>query len=64
MKSESRNDSGRLVVGIVSFNSGLLLPRCLECLAVQKREPDEIRIYDNASTDKATLEYLRSLDAC
>ena len=56
--------SGRLVVGIVSFNSGHLLKQCLDCLAVQTRRPDEIRIYDNASTDPETLKYLGLLNSC
>lgn len=48
-------------MGIVSFNSGDLLPRCLAHLAAQTRQPDEIYIVDNASTDTTTLEYLRLL---
>ena len=51
-------------MGIVSFNSGDLLPRCLGCLAAQTLQPDEICIYDNASTDAATADYLRSLTNC
>ena len=52
---------GDVVVAVVSFNSGDLLPRCLGCLQRQTVKPSRIVVVDNASNDAATLSLLNSL---
>lgn len=36
---------------IVNYNGGKVLPRCLDALKAQVRQPDEVLVVDNGSTD-------------
>lgn len=51
----------KLAVVIVNYNSGSLLARCLEKVALQSFMPDEVIVIDNASEDNS-LANLPSLD--
>lgn len=48
-------------VVIVCYNSGILLERCLACLAEQTLPADRILIMDNRSSDPATLACLETV---
>ena len=52
-----------VAVIIVSYNSGEMLARCLDCILRQTREPDKIVIVDNNSTDEASRKHLTQIEA-
>lgn len=63
-KSESTRDVPRVAVIVVTFNSELVLQRCVDSILSQSRIPESMIIVDNCSSDQAYLGFLSDITNC
>jgi N-acetylglucosaminyl-diphospho-decaprenol L-rhamnosyltransferase len=64
IKSESTHEVSRVAVIVVTFNSELVLRRCIESILTQSRVPEAVIVVDNCSADQSYLEFLSDIANC
>jgi len=62
--SESTHHAPRVAVIVVTFNSELVLQRCIESILNQSRMPESVIVVDNCSSDRSYLECLDDIAIC
>jgi N-acetylglucosaminyl-diphospho-decaprenol L-rhamnosyltransferase len=64
IKSVSTHNVSRVGVIVVTFNSELVLGRCIESILNQSRVPETVIVVDNCSVDQSYLEFLSDIANC
>jgi len=61
---DSTSQALNVAVIIVTYNSGLVLKRCIDSLMKQSRRPDTVIVVDNCSSDASYLDFLKEIPNC